>query len=129
MGGILGVAILGTLWLPRTLDRNRLWQDDVALWKQAASLYPENARAHYNLGVAWAERGQISHAEESFERALRLNPRDSLNYAALGYCAQVERRSEEAIRLCQTALRIDPFNHYARGLLEELSDRSKASTY
>ncbi len=109
-GGSAVLLALGGL----TLARNRVWNDDLPLWREAVERSPGKARAHYNLGFALAQRGEVAPAEAAFLRARDLNPGDDLSYAALGYCAEVQQRFEAARQFYQQALRLQPGNEYAR---------------
>lgn len=46
--------------------------------QKAIRLYPQNAEAHYILGVLLKERGRFEEAERAFQEAIRLNPQDAL---------------------------------------------------
>ena len=47
-------------------------------FENAIRLNPENSKAHGNLGVIFAENGDVALAEAHFRSALRINPDDSL---------------------------------------------------
>ncbi len=123
---VMAVWILAML--PKTLERNALWQDDVALWQDAATKHPGKLRVRYNLGVAWARQGDCGRARRQFETALALNPRDDMSYAALGYCAEVEGDLTSARRLYGIAVGHNAQNRYAReGLVRLKRDGSGGS--
>ena len=46
--------------------------------QKAIRLYPQNAEAHYILGVLLKERGRLEEAGRAFQEAIRLNPQDAL---------------------------------------------------
>ena len=51
------------------------WHDSVALFQRAISITPENAIAHYNLGLSYlASVGKTEKAKEHFREALRISP-------------------------------------------------------
>lgn len=101
-------------------QRNELWLDDVALWKDAASKSPGKARTHYNLGAALARQGQITQAKQEFSASRDLDPDDDLSYSALGYCAEKQEDWNGAGRLYSQALQLNPSNGYAREGLARL---------
>jgi tetratricopeptide (TPR) repeat protein len=45
---------------------------------------PENPDSHFTLGLIWQRQGRFSEAEQSFQRALAVNPRYRDVYLALG---------------------------------------------
>lgn len=89
--------------------RNRVWADELALWKDNASKSPGKARAWGNLGKAYQERGQFDQARAAFERTLELDPRQvrALNNLALIHLNQLNE-PWKARQLLERALAIDP---------------------
>jgi len=57
-----------------TLVQNRVWHDDVTLWRHTAARSPQVAGVWFNLGRAWHRTPQLSMALESYLRALKLEP-------------------------------------------------------
>jgi tetratricopeptide (TPR) repeat protein len=55
----------------------------LAEFETAIRLNPKNAKAFGNLGIIFAEQGDLDKAEACFRRALRLNPTDQAARAAL----------------------------------------------
>ncbi len=118
--GLAVVALLACGW--QTLERNRLWNDELGLWEDAVSRAPGLDRVRYNLGFALARKGQTERAETQFRLSRDLNPADHQSYAALAYCAEVRGRLDEADRLYRQALFLNPSNRYAQlGLLRVLA--------
>lgn len=119
------IGIAATLFLlaavPLNRERNRLWNDDVALWEDAANKSPAKPRVHYNLGVAYAREGRLAPAREEFQQALRLNPGDDLSYAAVGYCAEKLGDLRGALHFYGKALELKPANRYAQRRVRNLN--------
>jgi tetratricopeptide (TPR) repeat protein len=46
--------------------------------QKAIRLYPQNAEAHYILGVLLKERERLEEAGRALQEAIRLNPQDTL---------------------------------------------------
>jgi tetratricopeptide (TPR) repeat protein len=106
------VVTLAALTLALTLTssaRNRVWADELALWKDNAAKSPGKARAWGNLGKAYQERGQFDEARAAFERALELDPKQvrALNNLALIYLNQLGE-PRKARQLLERALALDP---------------------
>jgi tetratricopeptide (TPR) repeat protein len=112
---------------PVTLARNRLWNRDVALWKDAAEKSPLKPRTHYNLGVAWAREGKVDQAEQAFRRAFALDPSDGWSAAALGYCAEFRQDLGRAETLYLQAVSLDSGNRYAQEGLDRVRKREDES--
>jgi hypothetical protein len=81
--GIAAVALTGVWLLPAalagllaiaTLQRNRVYADEMVFWEDVARRTPANARAANNLGMAYAMACRDAEAAAQFERAVRLQP-------------------------------------------------------
>lgn len=103
-----------------TIERNRVWADDLLLWQEAARAAPAKPRARYNLGIALLKEGQARKAEIQFLESLQLDPEDDMTLAALGYCAELKEREDEARNLYVKALKLNSHNEYALQSLRRL---------
>ena len=88
--------------------RNSVWQDSQTLWAAVVAKYPEDARAHNNLGKALGGQGKTEGAIEQFHRALRIKPDFPEAHYNLGNALQRQGRTEGAIEQFHRALRIKP---------------------
>ncbi len=120
---VSAALLILVLLVPMTLARNRVWNDDLALWQDSVLKSPDKSRPHYNLGVALARLGRNIKAEVEFQNALNLNPEDDLSYAGLGYCAEVHSQLTKASTLYRQALALNPNNIYAQESLERVEDK------
>ncbi len=50
----------------------------ISHWEEAARLIPDSAKAFRNLGIAYFTRGMMDEAAAAFNRALRIDPDDSV---------------------------------------------------
>ena len=93
-----------------TLRRNDDYRSDVAIWSDTVAKRPGNARAHNNLGFAWAEMpGRLPDAIVQYEAALRLQPDYAGAYNNLGLAwAQTPGRLADAVAQIEAALRLQP---------------------
>lgn len=57
-----------------TIQRTGVWKDNLTLLTDITVKSDQNARAHYNLGVAYDERGMLREALKEYERAAELLP-------------------------------------------------------
>src|SRR5258705_8960981 len=55
-----------------------LWKEAIYRWERAAQLDPTYAAAFNNLAVAYEHEGQLSKARGAYEKALALQPDNSL---------------------------------------------------
>ena len=80
---IFNILIIIIIVLPLTYltyERNKVWQDDVALWADVVAKAPDNARAHNNLGRALGVNGRDLEAILEFKKALDILPGYGLAY-------------------------------------------------
>jgi len=95
-------------------------------------LSPKNYRAHYNLGIAYYNLGQMDNAKNSFEIALRIKPDYKYCLYNLGLIYEDLEQFEEALNYYEQALEIDSNFTYAltaraqvRQILDDLRHRNK----
>ena len=69
-----------TLYSVGTIVRNRVWLNDLTLWNDVKSKYPESIQAHYNIGNYYNKLGDKSRAEAEYKAILKIEPG---NYGAL----------------------------------------------
>ena len=113
-----------------TFARNRTWQDEYGLWRDAIEKAPENSRAWLNAGHAAIERGHLDEARRLLLEAHRIDPCYAyiqMNLSALeareGDLAASFRWADEALR-CQPDVAL---THYYRArALERLGRRDEA---
>jgi protein O-mannosyl-transferase len=107
MGGALlcAVAIIFSVW---TFQRNMVWGDDVALWKDGVIKSPHQSRQHYNLGAALARKGELDDAIKSYNTALKIDPDYVKAYYNLGNALARKGDAETAIYNYRKALQLNP---------------------
>ncbi len=79
-------------------------------FRDAIAANPENKRAHLNLAVVLARRGELDAAEQSAREALRLDPEYGFAYFNLGTIYESRDQLTEAIGFYRQALGRDPAN-------------------
>lgn len=81
---------------------------------------PQSARAHYNLGSAYGNKGDLERASKEFAIALRLDPRNPLIHYAIGLLHYQKGERAQAQRAWERAVQLDPAFAPALGRLAEL---------
>ncbi len=76
--------------------------------QKAIRLYPQNAEAHYILGVLLKEGGRLEEAGRAFQEAIRLNLQNAETHYNLGVLLKERHRFEEAEQAFQEAIRLNP---------------------
>lgn len=55
-----------------------LWREAIYRWERATQIDPTYAAAHNNLAIAYEHEGDLAKARAAYERALELEPGNSL---------------------------------------------------
>ena len=99
----------------RQLDRAQ------AAYQQTVELDPQNAKAHYNLGILYARNGDMTGAKKMWAATVSLNP-DFVDEPLfnLALVAKKEGEYNKSISLLQKALQSNPANKKAAKLLKRL---------
>ncbi len=102
--GSATLAVLGAL----TAVQGTTYLSSAALWSATTARNPGSAMAWAQLGAVRADEGRSSEAVESFQRALKLNPKhpEALNH--LGLQSLNADRGDEAITYFQKAIAARP---------------------
>lgn len=110
------IIVIGT-YSTLTVIRNSIWRsvgslsaDTIKSSVYAIKKSPENAIAHYYLGVAYSNQGRYEEAIKEYQAAIRLKPDDGPSHSDLGIIYAKQGRLYEAINEYQIALRLDPID-------------------
>ena len=101
---VLAVGVLGSL----TLQRNAQYRTALAIWGDTVAKQPHNARAHLNVGLAFAEAGQLNDAIAHYRQTLALDPHDLEAHNNLGNALSSLNEYDEAISHLSKALELNP---------------------
>jgi tetratricopeptide (TPR) repeat protein len=91
----------------------------VEQFRKAVAAQPDSVPAHFNLGAALSQTGDLPGAAAQFEESLRLDPNHPNADYNLGLLLSQLNRHEEAIKHLQTAVNIEPKDINARFLLAQ----------
>jgi hypothetical protein len=87
------VALLTTLGLVRSIDRQRVWKNNDVLTETLVRDQPNGYRAHFLYGRNHAEHYRLREMEREYQRAVRLFPYDApmmlfiaAEYRRAGFC-------------------------------------------
>ena len=105
---IAGLCAAGAVCSFWTYERNKVWNDEVTLWRDCVEKSPQKARPHTNLGFALAEQGNGAEAIRHYAEALRLRPDFAEAHNNLGLALAEQGSLTEAMSRYTEALRLRP---------------------
>jgi tetratricopeptide (TPR) repeat protein len=80
----------------------------IACFRDALSLQPESATAHFNLGLALMEQGKLEEAKECYRQAIACQADFVAAHCNLGNIFREQDKQDEALACYQAAHAIDP---------------------
>ncbi len=89
------------------MTQNR-FEEAAAEWRRALELQPDEASAHYNLGLCLFQSGRTADAIAHYARALEISPEYPEAHNNLGGALTSVGRLDEAIPHFQETIRLDP---------------------
>ncbi len=116
----VGVAVVVTAFMIRSVLRNPSWYDSFTVMNTLALEHPESWRSHRSRAEGLVRAGELDAALEEYEEALTLVP---LDYSLLSEAGEVylrQRRWLRAEELLATAVTTDPDRPTAYRLLAQL---------
>lgn len=114
----LTMCLLATL----TVARNKVWNNEIALWGDVVAGAPLSTRAQMNYGRALMAAGKMREAEHPLREAVRLGQRYSYAYINLGVWLAAQGQLTEAKQHMDRAVRLNPqliHAHMHRGILAD----------
>jgi tetratricopeptide (TPR) repeat protein len=84
--------------------------DTKARWEQMLRINPNDARAHYNLGIIMERAGDAESAIAHYEQAIRIQPGFAMAHYNLAIALQQAGKLADAVEHYEQVLRIEPDN-------------------
>lgn len=100
----------------------------IELKKRSGKLSGGDSASFNNLGVAYGKLGNIEKEEESYKKAVKLNPDDKVAWCNLGNVNKRNALYDEAVKCLSRSLEIDPeyaVAHYNMALVYETKKENK----
>lgn len=95
------------------------WRDSTTLFRHTLAVTETNYLAHYSLGSALLQRGEVTEAEIELRKAIEIEPDFCVAWSRLGVLYGMAGRVAEAADVLQTATVCDPMSvdaHYNLGI-------------
>jgi len=95
------------------LPKKSLWKKEISEYNEALRIDPNFAEAHFNLGVAYQEKGKLKEAIAEYEKALQIYPKYLEAHNNLGILYFRRGMLDQALAEYQRTIEIKP--DYAKG--------------
>jgi len=105
---VLAGFALGGLYAVRIVLRDRVWNNDIALYNQTVELSPDAYIILNNLGTVYWHQGDLDKAESAWRRVLTMNPTHADVLNNLGLLASRRGEYEEAVDYFKRAIQSRP---------------------
>jgi tetratricopeptide (TPR) repeat protein len=99
------------------LAEQKRYADAIPEWRKAIELNAEEARPHFQLGLALGELGQVDEEIAEYRKAMRIEPSSAPTYTNLAIALQGQGKRAEAIEAYRKSLEIDSHNAKVRSNL------------
>jgi tetratricopeptide (TPR) repeat protein len=91
-----------------TIKRNEGWKDPITFYTQTLKYAPFSYRVINNLGMAYADQGNLEEATKYYKKAISLDPQNPVAYHNLGNVYLKKGELNLAIDSFQKAISLDP---------------------
>ncbi len=81
---LLHVLIISFVFLLTPTVQAASYAGEIETYKQEVEKNPDDAKARYNLGVAYYDSGKYKEVIESFKQAIKIDPDDAKVHISLG---------------------------------------------
>lgn len=101
-------VVLATSFSIGTVNRNRVWKNDITYWEDAAAKDPDDDYLISKLGMAYLKHRQYGNAAVQFEKLFKIGKVTMPIRVNLGVAYAATGRLDDAIRTYKDALKIEP---------------------
>ena len=118
---LAAISVVTIMFGMATVERNRVWANDLTLWADAVQKSPHLARPHLNLGLAYESNKQFDLALVEYQRALSINPKLSPAYVNMGNILFSKRNFQGSEAALRKAIELSPTLSVAYGNLASIA--------
>jgi tetratricopeptide (TPR) repeat protein len=91
-----------------TQRQAKFWHNDFTIFARALSVTPENALAHYHLGIAYRDQHLTAKALKEFQDTVAVDPHFALAYPEIGGILEDAGKGQEALELYEKSVKLNP---------------------
>ncbi|HBH87880.1 MAG TPA: hypothetical protein DDY17_09830 [Syntrophaceae bacterium] len=110
IAGLAVFSVIIVLMAYLTMERSRVWNNEISLWSDSVKKSPNHDRPHNNLGLAYMQIGRFDLAIREFQSAVSLNPRNASTLSNIGIAWALSGNYEEAKKAFTESIKIAPLN-------------------
>lgn len=107
------VVLVALALMSTTIYRNRIYQSEENLWRDALAKSPTKARPYINLGSTQLQKGHYEEAIDFYRKALKIDPTHSGTHFNIGNALEQVGQPQEAIEHYRQAIEYNPANQLA----------------
>ena len=102
---LLVVAVALSSW---TYQRNTLWNDELAFWKDCTQKAHHDVRAHHSLGNAYLKKNRFDDSIKAYKQALTIAPHCVESLVGLGHALRETGNLDRAVTVHKRAIALAP---------------------
>ena len=114
-----------------TYQRNKVWSDNITLWKDSAAKSFHKVRPHNNLGLAYFDQGDLIQAISEYDEAIKAGPNVANPYINRGIAYAKLGNFNQAMSDFNKSIEISPQNGMAYSnraiLFSQIKDYNNAN--
>lgn len=100
--------LVSAAFVPATIARSRVWQDEYTLFRRMADEAPLNPTGHFNLGMELRRQGRTGEAEAAFQTVIALDTACYRAYSNLAALLQARGSLDSAAALYYRTIKLRP---------------------
>lgn len=132
-GLLIILLLIAVLLMKGTRQRNEVWENSFTFYQDILQYHEGTARVHNNLGMAYAEQGDLNKAEEHYSKAITISDQYAQTHYNLAKLYLKQGKRKEAITHLKKSLKINPqflFSYYLLAqIYQEMGETKKAQEY
>ncbi len=110
---VASIALMACAFL--TIERNRVWSDEITLFRDQVATAPRSAKAHLNLATVLQRAGQDAEAAREAEASLAIDPENAQAwYVQANALYNLRAEPKLVVQAFENTLRLGPMHHDAR---------------
>ena len=112
-------TLLSIIFLFMAFYRNSIWLTNINFWNSVLDKFPESSVAHYSIGGAYMNEGDLKNAELHMNEAIRYDPKNYKAWRNKGSLHMRQGKSQEALEALNQSIALYPYSkaYFTRAVL------------